>query len=214
MFWYIDGTPIWATLAEGSKVNLDLWNLFIVIVSSGWTYLVIIMTLASTVFKKSSFQKNSHLRGMILKFWSWRDISVTSNTTCLKNVPNTNTFFFYTPLWQVLCNLKEPPEIYHETAIPSMHWHIKQSVHIRGLTIQTRAVSAICFHGCSMFIHQSICPVNMANFLYDLGFLGPWMYGYTTDSYNQILDRLKFWQAHSAVTTVVLKVKIFLGKLR
>ena len=29
MFKYVDGTPIWATLAERSKVNLDLWNLFI-----------------------------------------------------------------------------------------------------------------------------------------------------------------------------------------
>ena len=26
---YVDGTPIWATLAERSNVNLDLWNLFI-----------------------------------------------------------------------------------------------------------------------------------------------------------------------------------------
>ena len=32
-FWenyvYVDGTPIWATFAERSKVNLDLWKLFI-----------------------------------------------------------------------------------------------------------------------------------------------------------------------------------------
>ena len=35
-----------------------------------------------------------YIRGMILKFWSWRDISVTSNNaTCLKIVQNTNTFF-------------------------------------------------------------------------------------------------------------------------
>ena len=33
MFQYIDGTPIYLTLAERSKVNLDLWNLFIAIVS-------------------------------------------------------------------------------------------------------------------------------------------------------------------------------------
>ena len=38
--------------AERSKVNFDLWNLFIAIVSSGLTYEVRIMTLASTVFKK------------------------------------------------------------------------------------------------------------------------------------------------------------------
>ena len=48
----------------------------------------------------------SNVPGMILKFWSWRAISVTSNAACLKIVPNNNTFFVYTPLWQVLCNLK------------------------------------------------------------------------------------------------------------
>ena len=54
----------------------------------------------------------------------------------------------------------------------------------------------------------------MATFLYDLGFLGPWMYGYATVSYTQILDHLKFWPAHSDLTTTVLKVKLFLGNLR
>ena len=33
------------------------------------------------------------------------------------------------------------------------------------------------------------------------------MYGYATVSYNHILDHLKFWPAHTAVTTPVLKVK-------
>ena len=46
-------------LAEKSKVNLDLCNLSIVIVSLGLTYQGIIMTLASTVFKKSTFQKKT-----------------------------------------------------------------------------------------------------------------------------------------------------------
>ena len=44
-------------LAERSKVNLDLWNLFIAIVSLGLTYQVRIITLASTVFKKTTFQE-------------------------------------------------------------------------------------------------------------------------------------------------------------
>ena len=44
-------------LAERSKVNLDLWNLFIAIVSLGKTFQVRIMTLASTVFKKINFLK-------------------------------------------------------------------------------------------------------------------------------------------------------------
>ena len=150
-----------------------------------------------------------YIRGMIQKFWSWRDISVTSNATGQKFVPNTKTSFVYTPIRQVVYHLKEQPEICPETAIPSMHWPIKQTVHIRDLTIETRAVSAIRFHGCSKFIRKPSCPVNMANFLDDLGFLGPWMYGYATVSYNQILDHLKFLPAHSVVTTAILKVNIF-----
>ena len=58
-----------------------------------------------------------------------------------------------------------------------------------------------------MFIRKPICPVHMANFLRDLGFLGPRMYGYATVSFIQIRDHLKFWPAHPAVTTAVLKVK-------
>ena len=45
-------------LAERSKVNLDLWNLFIANVSLSLTYQVRIMTLASTVLKKITFSKN------------------------------------------------------------------------------------------------------------------------------------------------------------
>ena len=44
-------------LAERSNVNLDLWNLFISIVSLGLTYQIRIKTLASTVFKKINFSK-------------------------------------------------------------------------------------------------------------------------------------------------------------
>ena len=46
-----------SNLAERSKVNLDLWNLFIAIVSLGSIYQVRIMTKASTVFKKINFSK-------------------------------------------------------------------------------------------------------------------------------------------------------------
>ena len=45
-------------------VNLDLWNLFIAIVTFGLTYQVRIMTLAPTIFKKLTFQKNSHLNAL------------------------------------------------------------------------------------------------------------------------------------------------------
>ena len=51
-------------LAERSKVNLDLWNLFIAIVSLGLTYQVRIMTLASTVFKKINFLKKIPFNGI------------------------------------------------------------------------------------------------------------------------------------------------------
>ena len=55
-------------LAEKSKVNLDLKNLLIAIFSLGYTYQVRIMTLASKVFKKSTFQKKSHLNALGSKF--------------------------------------------------------------------------------------------------------------------------------------------------
>ena len=47
-----------------------------------------------------------------------------------------------------------------------------------------------------------------------MGFLGPLMYGYATVSYNQTFDLLKFRPALTVVTTVVLKVKVDLGKRR
>ena len=56
------------TLAEKSKVNLDLWNLFIAMVSLGLTYQVRIMTSASTVFKKSTFHKISYLNALGSEF--------------------------------------------------------------------------------------------------------------------------------------------------
>ena len=57
-----------SNLAERSKVNLDLWNLFIAIVSLGLTYQVRIMTKASTVLKKLTFQNISHLNALESKF--------------------------------------------------------------------------------------------------------------------------------------------------
>ena len=48
-------------LSERSKVNLDLWNFFIAIVTLDKIYQVRIMTLASIVFIKSTFQKIPHL---------------------------------------------------------------------------------------------------------------------------------------------------------
>ena len=154
------------------------------------------------------------IRGMILKFWSWCDISVTCDATCLKIESYSNIFFSYTLFWHVICNLKERPEISPKTIMPSMHWPIKQTVHVRDATILTSAVSAFRFNGCSMIIRQPICSEDMVNFLNDLGFLGPWVYGYATVIYNHILDYLKYWPALTAVTTAVLKVKNVLDKGR
>ena len=67
IFKYIDWTSN-IDLAERSKVNLDLWNLFIAIVSLGYTYQVRIMTKASTVFNKINFSKFSHLNALGSKF--------------------------------------------------------------------------------------------------------------------------------------------------
>ena len=52
----------------GWKVNLELWNLFIAIVSLILTYQERIMTLASLVFKKSTFQNISNLNALGNKF--------------------------------------------------------------------------------------------------------------------------------------------------
>ena len=57
-----------SSLAERSKVNLDLWNLFIAIATLDLTYQVRILTLASVVFKKSTFQKFPHLNALGSKF--------------------------------------------------------------------------------------------------------------------------------------------------
>ena len=55
-------------LAERSKVNLDLWNSFLAIVTLDLTYQVRIMTLASVVLKKSTFKKFPHLNALGSKF--------------------------------------------------------------------------------------------------------------------------------------------------
>ena len=47
------------TLVERSKVNLDLWNLYIAIVTLCLTYQVKIMTMASTDLKKKTLKKIS-----------------------------------------------------------------------------------------------------------------------------------------------------------
>ena len=62
MFEHVEGSPTCENLAERPKVNLDLLNLSIAIVSLGLTYQERIMTLAITVFKKSIFQKTNPLK--------------------------------------------------------------------------------------------------------------------------------------------------------
>ena len=76
--------------------------------------------------------------------------------------------------------------------MPSKHWPIKQTVHVRDATILTNAVSAFSFYGCPMIICKPIYSEDTADFLYDLDSLGPSMYGYATASYTRISDHLKF----------------------
>ena len=52
----------------GWKVNLDLCNYLISIDSLGLTFQVSVMTLASTEFKKSTFQKFTNLNALGSKF--------------------------------------------------------------------------------------------------------------------------------------------------
>ena len=67
----------------GWKANLDLWNLSIAIVSLGLTYQVKIMTLASTVFKKSTFQKFTNLNALGGKFdLDVKKVKVNLGTSC------------------------------------------------------------------------------------------------------------------------------------
>ena len=95
----------------------------------------VMKTLIKIAIYNCGHSKYGYLRGMILKFWSWCDISVTSNATCLKIVQTNNIFFVYTLLWHVWCNSKEWPETCPKTAMPSMHWPIKQIVHVWDVTI-------------------------------------------------------------------------------
>ena len=55
------------TLTESSKVNLDLWNIFIAIVSLGLSYPARIMTGFNSI-KKSTFQSFSNLNAFGSKF--------------------------------------------------------------------------------------------------------------------------------------------------
>ena len=153
-------------------------------------------------------QEFAIIRGMMIKIWFWCNISVTSSATCLKIVPNNNILFVYTLLWHVVCNLKERLDIYPKTAM-----------HLNALTYQ---VDYACLRhhnldksSLSISFLWLLSVHSLANmfwrygqFLYDLSFLGPLMYGYATVSYNLTFDNLKFWPALTAITTGVLKVKI------
>ena len=56
-------------LAERSKVNIDLLNLFIAIVSLGYTFHVRIMIKASTDSKKINFQKKIPFKCIRKQLW-------------------------------------------------------------------------------------------------------------------------------------------------
>ena len=69
MFWCVDGTPIWAPLAEKLKVNLDLWNLFIAIVSFWFNISSENNDFGLNSFQKIKFsKKKSHLNALGSKY--------------------------------------------------------------------------------------------------------------------------------------------------
>ena len=137
----------------------------------------------NTMYKS---QITHQIRGMILKFWSLCDISVTCDATCLKILPHNNIFFVYTLLWHVSCNIKERPEIYPKTVMPSMHWPINQTVHVRGATLLTSAVSAFRFYGCSMIIRNPNMFWRYGELSIWFGFSRPLNDRLATVGYNQI----------------------------
>ena len=66
------------------------------------------------------------LRLFIVGLWSPDLLALVCDVycdfaTCLKIVPNNSIVFVFTPLLQVICNLKEQPDIYPKKSIPSLH---------------------------------------------------------------------------------------------
>ena len=88
MFKFIDGTPIRVTLAERSKVNLDLdlWNLF-------YSHCIIRLNISSdyndfgfNCFQKSSFQKKIPFKCTLSRSWSSEDYHL--NKLGRPHIPN------------------------------------------------------------------------------------------------------------------------------
>ena len=143
-----------------------------------------------------------YIRGMILKFWSWCDISVTCNATCLKIV-----YIIYS--LSIHCS-----DMFYVTWIEGATENLSQSSHaLNALTYQedcackdatllTSAGSAFCFMA-AKWTSVSQYVLKFGELSIWFGFLSPWMYGSETVSYNQNLDLLKFWPALTAVTTAV-----------
>ena len=125
-------------------------------------------------------KKETKIWGMILKFWSWCDISVTSDATCLKIVPHNNIFFVYTP-----CS-----DMYYVTwrsdrkSIPNSHALNALAYQADGACCRHQNLykSSISISFLWLLNAHSSASMseNMANLPYILGFIGPLMYGYAT----------------------------------
>ena len=154
------------------------------------------------------------IRGMILKFWSWCNIPVTSETTCLK--------IFY----QIIISSLS----IHCSDMFDVTWRSDRKYIPKQPCPQCTDISSrLCMLETSQFRQEqphhfdflaTQCSsvrqyaLKIWRTFYDLSFLDPWIYGYATVSYNQILEHLKFWPAPTAFTTAVLKVNFVLGKRR
>ena len=94
-------------------------TMFLMFFYKSQAYCVLILGVSAIVDNKPmDLYIMLYIQRWILKFWFWGNISVTSDATRLKIVPNKITFFVYTPFWQVLCNFKERLKIYPEIATP------------------------------------------------------------------------------------------------
>ena len=105
----------------------------------------------------------------------------------------------------VLCNLRKRNLPWNSHTLNAQTYQADRAYYRRHHLDKSSLSNS--FFGCSMCIYKSIYTVHMANFLYEPGSLGPSMYGYATVSYDQIWEHLKFWQAHTTVTTAVFKAE-------
>ena len=93
------------------------------------------------------------LRGMFLKFWSLRDIFVTSSATFLKIVPNKYIFYVFILVWQSTSELREVGALLNRFKASSkiFYWPFQGG---------TSFVDFLCF-----FCHMFVMPLYASVYL-------------------------------------------------